>query len=129
VSGLCRDLSQQSGLKVDFTHDSVPRDLSADIARCVFRVAQESLRNIVRHSGANEARVEMAAKDGYIRLVVSDAGKGFDLQATHQAAGLGLLSMRERVRLSRGQLEIHSEPGRGTQVELTIRLGKVETGS
>ena len=127
VSGLCRDLSQKSGLKVDFAHDSVPRSLPADVARCVFRVVQESLQNILRHSGAKEGQVELAVHDGYIRLVVSDAGKGFDLERARNAGGLGLLSMRERVRLSRGSLEIRSKPGHGTQVELTIPLEKEKT--
>jgi len=129
LNGLCRDVSQKSDLEVDFTPDGVPRELPADVARCAFRVAQESLRNIVRHSGAKEARVELAAQNGHLRLVVSDAGRGFDLAAARKAGGLGLLSMRERVRLSRGQLEIHSEPDQGTRVELTIPLQKGETAA
>jgi len=127
VGSLCGDLSEKSGLKVDFSHDNILRDLPADVARCVFRVAQESLQNIVRHSGAKEAQVELTAQNGHIRLVVSDAGRGFDLEAARKSAGLGLLSMRERVRLSQGQFEIRSQPGGGTQVELTIPLRKMET--
>ncbi|HSH14617.1 MAG TPA: sensor histidine kinase, partial [Verrucomicrobiae bacterium] len=102
ASGMCRDISQQSGLKIQFIHDGVPRDLPPDVARCVFRVAQESLNNVVRHSEAEEARVELAMRDASIRLSVSDDGRGFDLEAARTATGLVLLSMRERVRLSRG---------------------------
>jgi signal transduction histidine kinase len=127
VGSLCRDLTQMSGPKVDFTHDNVPRDLPADVARCVFRVAQESLQNVVRHSGAKEAQVELTVRDGYLWLVVSDAGKGFDTETTRKSAGLGLLSMRERVRLSNGRLSIRSRPGWGTKVELTIPLRKEKT--
>jgi signal transduction histidine kinase len=127
IGGLSRDLSQKSGLKVEFTHNNVPRDLPAAAVRCVFRVAQESLHNVVRHSEAKAARIELAMQNGYLRLLVSDAGKGFDLKAAGKRAGLGLLSMKERVRLSRGTLEIHSEPGHGTRVELTIPLEKEKT--
>ena len=122
MSGLCRDLSHQSGLQLKFAHESVPRDLPTDVARCIFRVVQESLHNAVRHSGAKEARVELAARNGHVRLLVSDAGKGFDVEAKRKSAGLGLLSMNERVRLSQGRLEIRSQPGKGTRVELTIPL-------
>ena len=127
VNGLCRDLSKTSGLKVDFTHDNISRDLPTAVARCGYRVIQESLQNIVRHSGVSAARVELAARHGHLRLAVSDEGQGFDPEATRKAAGLGLLSMRERVRLLQGKLEIHSEPGRGTRVELTIPMQKEET--
>ena len=124
VSGLCRDLSQKSGLKVEFSHDHIPRELPADVARCVFRVVQESLQNVVRHSGAKEARLELAAQNGNLRLVVSDEGRGFDMEAARKTGGLGLLSMRERVRLSQGHLDIQSSPGQGTQIKLTIPLPK-----
>ena len=124
VGGLCQDLSQKSCLKVDFSHDNIPRDLSDDVSRCAFRVIQECLQNVMRHSGAKEARVELAAKNGHLHLLVSDSGKGFDLELSRQAAGLGLMGMRERVRLSQGELEIRSAPGEGTQVELTIPLRK-----
>lgn len=129
MSGLCRDVAKQSGLKVDFIHANVPRNLPAGVGRCVFRVAQESLQNVVRHSGAKEARVELAALNGLVRLLVSDTGKGFDPDAARTSSGLGLLSMRERVRLSRGRIEIHSQPGQGTQVELTIPLPKEQTAA
>ena len=127
VSSLCRDLSQKSGLKLGFTHGNIPRELPAEVARCSYRVAQESLQNVVRHSGAETAQVELSAQNGHIRLVVSDAGKGFELAASRKAAGLGLLSMRERVRLAGGNLAIRSTPGQGTQVELTIPLPKGNT--
>jgi signal transduction histidine kinase len=129
VGGLCRDLSEKSGLRVDFTHENIPRDLAADVVLCGYRVIQESLQNIVRHSGASEALVELAARNGNFHLVVSDTGKGFDLAATRSVGGLGLLSMRERVRLVQGRLDIRSEPGRGTRVELTIPPQHRETAA
>lgn len=127
VSGLCRELSESSGVKVEIKHDNVPRELPADLGRCVYRVAQESLQNVIRHSGAKESRVELTAHNGQIRLLVSDTGKGFDLESARRSSGLGLLSMRERVRLSGGRLEIRALPGQGTQLELTIPMEKETT--
>ncbi|MCB1125378.1 MAG: sensor histidine kinase [Verrucomicrobiae bacterium] len=122
VSSMCRDLQQHSALKVHFTPENIPAGLPVDVARCLFRVAQESLQNVIRHSGAKEARIELTGEEGGIRLRVVDAGCGFDLKAVSSSAGLGLLSMRERVRLSQGRLEIRAVPGQGTQVELRIPL-------
>ena len=115
----CRDVTQQSGVNVEFTNDSVPDDLPADIALCLFRIVQEALRNVVRHSGASVARVELMANAKDIRLAVTDIGRGFDPEST-TGQGLGLLSMQERVRLVNGTIEVQSAPGAGTSVIATV---------
>jgi len=116
----CRDVMQQSESKVEFTASDVPVDIPIDIALCVYRVLQEALRNVVRHSGASSARVELTGTGDSLQLVVSDAGRGFDSSASGGAHGLGLLSMRERVSLLNGHIAVQSRPGEGTRVAVTV---------
>lgn len=91
-----------------------------DAALCLFRVAQEGLQNVVRHSGAAGAEVILVREPGALSLTIRDSGKGFDPEAAREAGGLGLMSMAERVRLLDGTLTIRSRPGAGT--ELSVRI-------
>ncbi|MFL5303186.1 MAG: sensor histidine kinase, partial [Anaeromyxobacteraceae bacterium] len=88
------------------------------IETACFRLVQEAVTNVARHSGARRVDVELRARDGAVEIVVSDDGKGFDVRAArarvHAGASLGILSMEERVAVAGGQLEIDSGPGRGT---------------
>jgi signal transduction histidine kinase len=120
--GWCRDLDAQSGLAFDFVSGDVPSDLSPDAALCLYRILQETTRNIVRHSGATAARVELSMEADGLHLTVEDPGRGFDLTRAGTSGGLGLVSMRERVRLLKGTLVIDSEPGRGTRVEAVVPI-------
>jgi signal transduction histidine kinase len=119
VRGYCRELSQH-GLRVAFTDEGVPDSIPPDVALSVFRVVQESLQNVVKHSGAADARVTMAGRDGRLRLTVEDDGRGFDTTVTNHGAGLGLVSMRERLHLVGGELTIESACGRGTKVAFDV---------
>jgi signal transduction histidine kinase len=122
--GLCRELSQQSGIRIDFSDENMPRKIPANVSLCVYRLLQESLQNIVRHSGAREAGIQLWFANDQLNLSIRDAGKGFDLEAARQAGGLGLVSMEERVRLAQGSLAIHSRPGRGTRIDFRVPLSK-----
>ena len=82
----------------------------------MFRVAQESLVNIVKHSGAREAQVQFSANAIGIGLRISDRGRGFDPAMNNPAAGIGLIGMSERLRLVGGRLLVKSEAGRGTEI-------------
>ena len=118
----CRDVAHQSGVAVSFTAAGVPKNIPAEPALCLYRIAQEALRNVVRHSGATSAMVELAGNQSALRLVVSDGGNGFDANDPSTATGLGLLSMRERAHLSRGTLHVESSSGRGTRIAVSIPL-------
>ena len=83
-------------------------------------MVQEGLNNIVRHSGAREAQVTLRARAGVLVLSVVDSGRGFDEAAASIQGGLGLASMRERLRLIDGELTVRSQPGHGTR--LTARV-------
>ena len=120
--GHCRDVERAHAIAVQCECRDVPRSLPLDVARCLYRVTQEALHNVVKHSGAKRASVELTAADGEIRLSIADDGKGFDFESARAEAGLGLVSMRERVQLVRGQIAWRSQPGGGTRVDVRVPL-------
>jgi PAS domain S-box-containing protein len=113
---LCREFSDQYSIKVVCACSNIPAKLDNDIALTFFRVVQESLHNIAKHSGASNVHVEVAAASGELTLIVRDNGAGFDVQESKAATGLGLVSMRERLHLIGGEFDIDSTPGTGTRI-------------
>jgi len=116
VARLCREFRSQSKIEVDATFDQVPEKMDEMFGTAFFRVAQEALQNIKKHSKAKVVSVRLRAADGVLSLQVRDDGCGFDTDAAKLASGLGLISMRERLRLISGELDITSRPGEGTRV-------------
>jgi PAS domain S-box-containing protein len=128
VAGLrsyCSDLSRRAGISISFQQRAVPRELPNDLVLCIYRVAQESLRNVVKHSKAKQANVSLTRSKTGIRLSVKDPGAGF--QMAQLKGGLGLLSMEERVRLAGGKFSINSQPGGGTSVEAELPFPRTNT--
>jgi signal transduction histidine kinase len=128
TSGLCRDMGRAHAITIKCECRDVSRWLPPEVALCLYQVTQEALHNVIKHSGAKSATVDLAAADGEMRLSISDDGKGFDLEAAREAEGLGLLSMRERVRLVHGHIEWRSQPGAGTRLDVRVPLPAVEAG-
>jgi signal transduction histidine kinase len=122
VSSLCGEFAEQQDIQVDFTHENIPRYLPPDIALCLFRVAQEGLRNVKRHSGSSRAEVRLDGTEQAILLSISDKGRGFDSRTSPARGGLGIRSMRERLRLLGGRFEIRSQPGEGTVIYVSVPL-------
>jgi PAS domain S-box-containing protein len=122
LRGLCTELSEPRRVEIGFRHNQVPRPLPGDVALCLYRVAQEALHNVVKHSRARSAQVELIAGPRSLRLTVTDSGVGFVPDSASGNDGLGLVSMRERLRLLGGELAIHSRPGNGTRVEARLPL-------
>ncbi len=122
TTGLCREFSEQYGIKVECSCRNIPRELPNDVALALLRVTQEALHNIAKHSNAKLARVELASTAGELTLMVRDDGAGFDLQQTRTSSGLGLISMRERIYLIRGEFAIDSSPGAGTTIRVRVPL-------
>ena len=118
----CRDVERAHTVAISCACVDVPLGLPADVALCLYRVTQEALQNVVKHSGAKSVSVELTGADGELRLSVSDDGKGFDPGAARADAGLGLLTMRERVRLIHGDIQLQSRPDAGTRVDVRIPL-------
>lgn len=120
----CGDFSAQEGINVDFRTRKVPAPIPKELALCLYRVAQEALRNIARHSGAARASVTVAGMSGAITLSVKDQGRGFDPSVIGGKRGLGLTSMKERVTAAGGFLTIDSRPDAGTRVQVQIPLAR-----
>jgi len=118
----CQELSEQRNLRVEFKHSDIPAAVPKEISLCLFRILQEALQNAAKHSGAQHFAVEVNGTQDEICLSVSDSGIGFDWQNAISRRGIGLISMRERLRLVNGELSIQSEPGRGTTVRARVRI-------
>jgi PAS domain S-box-containing protein len=121
----CSSLAQRHNVAVKFFTQNVPPALPRDVALCVYRVAQESLRNIVRHSQSPSASVRISAARGELVLCVRDRGVGFEVTKQGKG-GLGLESMRERARLLGARLAVRSRPGEGAKIVLRVPLEKSE---
>jgi signal transduction histidine kinase len=122
-----RDVTKRTGLSVSLKANRVPGSLPMDHSTCLFRVLQESLQNVVKHACATEATVRLSGSSKGVGLSVTDNGKGFDARdkSTHHE-GLGLTSMRERLRLLNGFLRVYSRPAEGTKICAWIPFGKDE---
>jgi signal transduction histidine kinase len=120
LKGFCGEFSAQHELAVQFIHSKVPGQIPKDVTLCLYRITQEALQNVVNHSGSAEAKVELSGHPDEIRLCISDSGRGFDVESVKGVAGLGLISMRERLRLVGGHLSIESEPSHGTRIRVRI---------
>jgi PAS domain S-box-containing protein len=114
---LVSEFSEGHDMPIEFTSTPVASPVSPEVALCLFRVGEEALTNVAKHSGARSARVDVDTRGDGIRIVVEDAGVGFDPTTFEQAASLGLVSMRERLRLVRGTIRIQSAPNQGTRIE------------
>jgi PAS domain S-box-containing protein len=120
LNELCRRMSH-AGLQVDLTLSEGLEPVPEEAALCLLRIAQEALNNVLKHSGANRAAINLSkAIDGYY-LTINDTGRGFDTEAV--PTGIGLISIRERVRSSQGRLIIHSRPDEGTEIAVWVPPG------
>jgi signal transduction histidine kinase len=118
----CASFSRREGIAVVYRPEEVPTTLPKGVALCVYRVAQEALRNLAKHAAVNEAWVSLLATGTELLLRVQDKGVGFDPAEGHSQPGLGLSSMEERVRLIQAKLSVTSAPGQGTTVEVRVPL-------
>jgi signal transduction histidine kinase len=112
-------LSARGGLKVEVVESDWPAELAPDVALALYRIGQEALQNVARHSAARDARVTLRGSERGVTLMVSDEGRGFD-PAGVAGGSLGLAGMRERLRLVGGELCVDSAPGRGATIAAAV---------
>jgi len=121
IKSWCKELAERQRIEIDFKSD-VSRVIPFEIGMCLFRVLQETMHNAVKHSGVKRIEVQLTEEATEVHLIVSDSGRGFDIESEIQGKGLGLTSMRERVRLVNGTIAIDSKPMGGTRIHVRVPL-------
>jgi two-component system sensor histidine kinase UhpB len=128
IRWLLRRQFQHAGFEVRLRAKNLEARLPTAIETCSFRLVQEALTNVARHAAARHVDVEVSLAEGALRIVVRDDGRGFDASAARRVAAegvsLGLLSMRERVTLAGGRLDIKSLVGQGTTIEAHLPISR-----
>lgn len=117
----CRDFTKSSGVKTRLVRSEIPPEIPPDVVLCAYRVVQEALHNVAKHSGSKHAFVGIRGEPGWLHVLIRDTGCGFD-PAKGRRGGLGLTSMEERARLTNGDYMIRSAPGRGTRIAVSLPL-------
>ncbi|MFH0893715.1 MAG: HAMP domain-containing protein [Bacteroidota bacterium] len=115
---LCRDFEKNSSIKVQLETESIPENLPSKIRIYLYRIAQEALNNIAKHSGAKSAQIRLYKDEEEIRMTISDAGTGFD--KLQKKSGNGLVNINERIRILNGEFFIESSPEKGTRLMIRI---------
>lgn len=121
IKSWCKEFGERQNMVIDLRTD-VATVLPWEIGICLFRVLQEALHNAIKYSGVKRVDVRLMEEPNQVHLIVSDSGKGFDVDSAMQGKGLGLTSMRERVRSVNGTIEIESKPMGGTAIEVRVPL-------
>ena len=122
VQGFCDELRGHHEIKIEFRQRGFPATLPKEVTLCLFRIVQESLSNVIKHSGSREAQVVLEIAGAQVGLSVSDAGCGFEAASSQTQNGLGFISMQERVRHVGGEISIHSQPACGTRITVSVPL-------
>lgn len=120
----CEELSLESSFTARVDVADGWSEVPYDIAVCLYRVAQEALRNVTKHAGATTVRISLAHQNGHVVMRVTDDGRGFDDHGTAGHRGLGLVSMGERVRMLGGMFEVKAAQNTGTVVVATLPIGE-----
>jgi PAS domain S-box-containing protein len=122
LKSLCWKYLNNHNLEIDLQTENLDSNLSPDVALCLFRVAQEALANVLKHGRTKKALLKVIQDSEKVRLTVKDFGVGFDLSI--QSGGIGLISMRERLRFCGGVLSVKSAPNQGTEIAAEIADAK-----
>jgi PAS domain S-box-containing protein len=115
------DFQRRTGITCIFDCEDIPK-IDGAVATAAYRIVQEALTNVARHSGADRVMVSLLIIDEILRVSVEDSGRGFNAKDIGKFKGLGLAGMRERAALVRGKLEVISKPQKGTRVDLTVPM-------
>jgi signal transduction histidine kinase len=122
AASYCRELSDRQKSKIEFHCKDVPQELSNEVSLCLYRVLQEALENAAKHSGSPYFEVLLSGDSKVIELSVTDWGIGFHPAAAMKGHGLGLATMKDRLKLVGGELSIESQPHRGTRIRARVPL-------
>jgi signal transduction histidine kinase len=120
LRNLCEGMRNRSGLSIECILPERLEGWTSEVEQNLFRIAQEALENVIRHAQAGRARLELNQKDGWLTLIISDDGIGFELQNTRHDQRFGIEGMQERAAMIGANLVIDSTPGKGTRVLLSV---------
>jgi signal transduction histidine kinase len=123
IQSHCREFAQQYKIAVECSSEGIPKDLNGLLAVSLLRIVQEALHNAGKHSKAKTIQVAVHGSPSELSLLIADDGVGFDPDEAKLAAGLGLISMRERAHLADGDFKITTGPGEGTCISVRVPLG------
>jgi PAS domain S-box-containing protein len=126
MKSFCDEFGSRQAQEIDFRSNVIPKNIPHDVSLCLFRVLQEALHNAAKHSNARILEVTLDHSANQLQLTISDHGSGFDVETATRKGGLGLTSMRERVRLVSGTIEIESKPMAGTRIQVRVPVGVQE---
>jgi signal transduction histidine kinase len=126
IRSFCKEFGDKHKVNVEFVSEGIPHAVSQDISLCLFRVVQEGLHNALKHSGVRFFEVKLQGSPNEMFLTIRDSGVGFDPQFARETQGLGLITMRERVRMVNGTISITSRPQSGTEISVRVPLSAGE---
>ena len=122
VAGFCKELSNRHDVTIDVHFENIPKALPPEISLCLYRVLQEALQNVLKHGVPRRADVWLSGQVDTVHLTVKDSGPGFDPHEAMSGPGLGLTSMKERLKVVGGHLSIDSRRGHGTTIQAVAPL-------
>jgi signal transduction histidine kinase len=125
LKNLCKDTAATTGIDITFTSENIPETLDARLKIYLYRIAQEAINNITKHADASEASIRFSFGDNMLKLVIADNGKGFD-PANNDANGNGIMNMKERVQLLKGECRVNSSKKKGTEIIFEIPFNQDE---
>lgn len=124
LTAFAAELSQQENFQLGLKLPEQPEHLPQGVTIAIYRIAQEGIRNVLRHAGTRRAEISLDVNDGGLTLLIRDQGRGFDLEGVRENGGLGLISIEERVRLLNGRFDVTSQYGRGTTLRIEVPLAQ-----
>jgi len=121
LKNLCKDTAKNTGISIEYISENIPDSLDKRVQIYVYRIAQEAINNITKHSAATEASLKISCNQNLISLIISDNGKGFDFEK-NDTNGNGIMNIKERVELLKGECKFYSSLGKGTQINIKIPI-------
>jgi signal transduction histidine kinase len=120
MKSFCNEFGARQKVEIDFKNNEIPQVVPNEVSLCLFRILQEGLHNAAKHSGVRHFMATLYSSSNELHLTVSDRGAGFDPESAMNKGGLGLISMRERVRLVSGTIVVESKPMGGTTIHVRV---------
>jgi len=122
MRSFCKEFAARQKVEIEFTHDEIPKTVPYEVSLCLFRVLQEAVHNAAKHSHGRQFKVRLGCSGSELQFTVTDRGSGFDIERAMNTGGLGLTSMRERVRMVNGTISIESKATQGTSIHVRVPL-------